>query len=51
MHIPVGRVHESAQVLESLGGEVDERIYPGMGHTINGEEIAWAGNLLTSFSP
>jgi predicted esterase len=51
MHIPVGRVHESAQVLESLGGEVDERIYPGMGHTINGEEIAWAGNLLTSFRP
>ncbi len=51
MHIPVGRVHESAQVLEDLGGEVDERIYPGMGHTINGEEIAWAGNLLASFSP
>jgi predicted esterase len=48
MHIPVGRVHESAQVLGGLGGEVDERIYPGMGHTINEEEIAWARNLLTS---
>ena len=50
LHIPVGRVHESAHVLQGLGGEVDERIYPGMGHTINGEEIAWASKLLTSFS-
>ena len=50
VHIPVGRVHESAQVFLGLGGEVDERIYPGMGHTINGEEIAWASKLLTSFS-
>jgi predicted esterase len=50
VHIPVGRVHESAHVLRGLGGEVDERIYPGMGHTINGEEIAWASRLLTSFS-
>ena len=50
MHIPVGRVHESAQVFYGLGGEVDKRIYPGMGHTINAEEIAWASKLLTSFS-
>ena len=49
-HIPVSRVHESAHVLEGLGGMVDERIYPRMGHTINGEEIAWAGKLLTSLS-
>jgi len=48
-HIPVSRVHETAHVLEGLGGLVDERIYPGMGHTINGEEIAWATKLLTSF--
>ena len=48
-HIPVGRVHESAYVLEGLGGMVDKRIYPGMGHTINGDEIAWATKLLTSF--
>ncbi len=47
-HIPVGRVHESALVMDGLGGEVDERIYPGMGHTINEDEIAWASRLLTS---
>jgi phospholipase/carboxylesterase len=39
-HIPVGRVHESARVLKALGGDVVERIYPGMGHTINDDEIA-----------
>lgn len=48
VHIPVGRVHESAQVMEGLGGEVDERIYPGMGHTVNADEIAWASRLLVS---
>ena len=49
-HIPVGRVHESTQVMNSLGGEVEERIYPGMGHIINEDEIAWASTLLTSIS-
>jgi phospholipase/carboxylesterase len=39
-HIPVGRVHESARVLGALGGDVIERIYPGMGHAINDDEIA-----------
>jgi predicted esterase len=49
-HIPVGRVHESALVMDGLGGEVEERIYAGMGHTINEDEIAWASGLLTSIS-
>jgi predicted esterase len=38
-HIPLERVHESTNVLGALGAEVDERIYPGMGHTINQDEI------------
>jgi predicted esterase len=37
-HIPLGRVHESADVFRSLGAVVDERIYPGMGHMINRDE-------------
>ena len=49
-HIPVGRVHESAHVLEGLGGEVEERIYPGMGHTINGDEITWVSSMLNALS-
>jgi predicted esterase len=39
-HIPLQRVHESVRVLEGLGGAVDERIYPGMGHLVNDDEIA-----------
>lgn len=39
-HIPLDRVKESSRVLGTLGGDVVERIYPGMGHTINDDEIA-----------
>jgi predicted esterase len=45
-HIPVERVHETTAVLRGLGADVDERIYPGMGHTVNADEIAAAGALL-----
>ena len=38
-HIPLERVHESAEVFRRLGAAVDERIFPGMGHTVNAEEI------------
>ena len=39
-HIPVERVHESAAVFRRMGAAVDERIYRGMGHTVNADEIA-----------
>ena len=45
-HIPVARVHESANVLRVLGGTVDARIYPNMGHTVNADEIAAVRALL-----
>lgn len=38
-HIPLARVHESAEVLTALGAVVDTRIYPGMGHTVNQDEV------------
>src|SRR5918999_214048 len=38
-HIPAPRVIETAAVLRRLGGDVDARLYPGMGHTINAEEL------------
>jgi predicted esterase len=46
-HIPLARVHESSQSLSNLGGAVEERIYPGMGHTINEDEIKYMHSLLT----
>ncbi len=38
-HIPKKRVEESTAVLRQLGGDVTMRLYPGMGHTINQDEI------------
>ena len=45
-HIPVERVHETARVLRSMGADVDERIYPGLGHTVVDDEIAAARAIL-----
>jgi len=49
-HIPEERVHETTAVLEALGADVDERIYEGMGHGINEEEVAAAAELVASLS-
>lgn len=46
-HIPVARVHQSASVFEQLGADVTKRLYPGMGHTVNRDEIDFAHALLT----
>ncbi|NDJ60513.1 MAG: phospholipase [Chloroflexi bacterium] len=45
-HIPVQRVQHSTAILQQLGGEVTERIYPGMGHTVNEDEINFARALI-----
>jgi phospholipase/carboxylesterase len=45
-HIPLERVHESADVLRRMGGDVTERIYPGMGHTINDDEVKHVRGIL-----
>jgi predicted esterase len=45
-HIPLARVRESADVFRRLGSNVDERIYKGMGHTVNADEIAAIGGVL-----
>lgn len=38
-HIPEDRVHESAEVFERLGADVTKKIYEGLGHTINKDEL------------
>jgi len=45
-HIPLERVKVSTKVLRSLGGDVKERIYRGMGHGINDDELLHVQNLL-----
>lgn len=47
-HIPEERVHETRRVFESLGCEVDERIYEGMGHTVNDDELDAVRDLVAA---
>jgi len=38
-HIPRERVEESGRELARIGGAADVRIYPGLGHTVNRDEL------------
>jgi predicted esterase len=50
-HIPKERVELSAAVLQNLGGEVTLRFYPGMGHTVNEDEIVFGRSMVTGILP
>ena len=45
-HIPKPRVDETAAVLGEMGADVTERIYPGLGHTVNEDELEHVRALL-----
>jgi phospholipase/carboxylesterase len=38
-HIRKDRVVDAAEVFKRMGADVDVRLYPGMGHTVNADEI------------
>jgi predicted esterase len=45
-HIPLERVEETGRVLGRMGAELTMRIYPGLGHTVNANEIGFISSLL-----
>ncbi len=45
-HVPKARVEESAAVFERMGAATTIRIYPGMGHLVNDDEIAFAQTVM-----
>jgi phospholipase/carboxylesterase len=45
-HVPKERVHETGQVLRNLDGEVTERLYPNMDHTVNQDEIDFVRGMM-----
>lgn len=45
-HVPEARVRQTAAVLADAGADVTLRIYPGMGHLVNDDEIAFAQGML-----
>jgi len=49
-HVPKERVHQTGDVMRRLGGEVTERLYPNMGHTVNEDEIRFVQGLMQTVS-
>lgn len=47
-HIPEARVLETGDTLQRMGASVDLRIYPGMGHSINHDELVAARVIVES---
>jgi predicted esterase len=45
-HIVAGDVEIAAQVLGRLGGDVTMRLYPGMGHEVNQDELDHVRGLM-----
>jgi phospholipase/carboxylesterase len=49
-HIPKERVLETETVLRGLGGAVTAKLYPGMGHTVNADELEHARAIVAGAS-
>lgn len=49
-YVPTARLDLTAGVLRRLGGDVTVRIYPGMGHTINQDEIAFVRAMMVALT-
>ena len=47
-HVPVERVYATTNILKDMNAVVTEKVYSGMGHTINQDEITLANNLIFS---
>lgn len=45
-HIPEERVHATRDIFQSLGADVEERIYPGMGHGVNQDELDYVAEMV-----
>lgn len=45
-HVPVERVHDTTRILTQMKANVTEKVYDGMGHTINQDEINLVNKLL-----
>jgi len=50
-HVPKERVDETADVMRTLGGNVTQRLYPHMDHTINQDEIDFVRGMMKQLIP
>ena len=49
-HIELARVERSAVIFSSLGAKVNKRIYSGLGHSINQDELKAARDLINQLT-
>lgn len=49
-HVPEARVRESAALFERMSANVTARIYPGMGHLVNDDELVFARDLIATLT-
>jgi len=47
-HVPKERVDQTAEILRKLGGEVTERLYPNLDHSVNQDEIDFVRGMMQS---
>lgn len=45
-HVPKELVDRTAEILRGLGGEVTERLYPNMEHTVNQDEVDFVQSMM-----
>lgn len=50
-HVPLARMEQTRDALAALGATVDLRVYPGMAHTVNADEVAAVKSLLADLAP
>jgi phospholipase/carboxylesterase len=50
-HVPKDRVDETADVMRTLNGDVTERLYPQMDHTINQDEVDFVRGIMKQLNP
>ncbi len=47
-HMPVERVHVTAEVFERLNADVEKRVYEGMGHGVNEDEREYVDGMVAA---
>ncbi len=44
-YVPLDRLEETAEVMTRLRGQVTKRVYPGVGHVVNEDELEFLGRM------
>jgi predicted esterase len=50
-HVPLERIHATTMILQNLGAQVTEKIYPQMGHAINEDELTHLRTMINLVLP